>query len=77
MGIYHPPLNSTNKTTTVMFIDEITDLLTENIPKYLNLIILGDFNISTENLSNPHTVIFNDTMTALGYNSMFKGQLIK
>ena len=49
-----------------MFIDEITDLLTDNIPKYSNLIILGDFNISTENVPNPDTVTFNDTMAALG-----------
>ena len=49
-----------------MFTDETTDLLTDNIPKYSNIIILGDFNISTENVSNPDTVIFNDTMAALG-----------
>ena len=48
-----------------MFIDDITDLLTDNIPKYSNLIILGDFNICTDNDSNPHAVIFNDTMAAL------------
>ena len=66
MGIYHPPLSSTNKTTTGMFIDAINDLLTDNIPKYSNIIILGEFNISTEHLSNPDTVIFNDTMAALG-----------
>ena len=48
-----------------MFIDEITDLLTDTVPKYPNLIILGDFNISTENVTNPDTVIFNDTMAAL------------
>ena len=32
MGIYHPPLSSINKTTTGMYIDEITDLQTDNIP---------------------------------------------
>ena len=48
-----------------MFINEITDLLTDIIPKYSNLILLGDFNISTENASNPDTVTFNDTMAAL------------
>ena len=41
MGIYHPPPSSTNNTTTSMFIDEITDLLTDIVPKYSNLIILG------------------------------------
>ena len=47
MGICHLPPSSTNKTTTGMFIDEMSDLLTDNILKYSNLIILVDFNIST------------------------------
>ena len=49
-----------------MFIDEMTDLLTGNVPKCSNLIILGHFNISIENVSNPDTVIFNDTKAAFG-----------
>ena len=53
MGIYHSPPSSTNKTTTSMFIDEITNLLSDIIPKYSNLISFGDFSISTENVSNP------------------------
>ena len=65
MGIYHPPPSSTNNMTG-MFIDEMTNCLTDNIPKYSNLIILGGFNISMEKVSNPDTVIFNDTMAALG-----------
>ena len=72
MGIYHPPPSSTNKTTS-MFIDEITDLLTEIIPKYSNLILLWDFNISTENVSNPDTATFNDTMGALGLQQPVQG----
>ena len=34
MGIYHAPPSSTNKTMTDMFIDEMTDLLTDNFTKY-------------------------------------------
>ena len=56
-----------------MFIDEITDLLTDTVPKYPNLIILGDFNISTEKVTNPDTVIFNDTMAALGLQQHVQG----
>ena len=59
--------------TTGMFIDEMTDLLTNKIPKCSNLIILGDFNISAENVSNPDTVIFNDTMGALGLQQHVQG----
>ena len=74
MGIYHLPPSSTNKTMTDMFIDEMTDLLTDEILKYSNLMILGDIN--TENVSNPDTVIFNDKMAALGL-QLHVGQLIK
>ena len=73
VGIYHPPPSTTNRTTTGMFIDEITDLLTDTVPKYPNLIILGDFNISRENVTNPDTVIFNDTMAALGLQQHVQG----
>ena len=33
MGLKYPPPSSTNKTMTGMLIDEMTDLLTDNIPK--------------------------------------------
>ena len=73
VGIYHPPPSTTNRMTTSMFIDEITDLLTDIIPKYSNLILLGDFNISIENAPNPDAVIFNDTMAALGLQHNVQG----
>ena len=66
VGIYHPLPSTIKRTTTSMFIHEITDLLTDTVPKYPNLIILGDFNIGTEKVSNADTVIFNDTMAVLG-----------
>ena len=77
MGIYHLPPSPTNKTMTSMFIDEMTDLLTEKIPKYSNLIISGDYNISAENVSNPDMVIFNDTMGALGLQQHVQGSTLK
>ena len=63
-GVYHPPpwegiINS-------MFIDAITEYLTNVLSKHKNNVILGDFNIHTEDLSSSDTVIFNDTMEALG-----------
>ena len=73
VGIYHPPPSTTNRTTTGMFIDEITDPLTDTVPKYPSLIILGDFNIGTGNVTNPDTVIFNDTMAALGLQQHVQG----
>ena len=73
VGIYHPPPSTTNRNTTSMFINEITNLLTDIIPKDSNLILLEDFNISTENVPNPDTVIFNDTMAALGLQQHVQG----
>ena len=63
-GVYHPPpqegiINS-------MFIDTIMEYLTDVLSKHKNNVILGDFNIHTEDLSSSDTVIFNDTMEALG-----------
>ena len=63
-GVYHPPpwegiINS-------MFIDTITEYLTDVLSKHKNNIILGDFNIHIEDLSSSDTVIFNNTMEALG-----------
>ena len=49
-----------------MFLDEITELLTALIPKYNNLIIMGDFNMHINDITNAENIIFNDTMKALG-----------
>ena len=49
-----------------MFLDDLTELLTDKIPKLSNTIIMGEFNINTEDISNFDTVIFNDTMWAFG-----------
>ena len=68
LGLYHPPPNAENQTTNGMFLDNLTDLLTEKSPKLSNTIIMGDFNINTEDVSNADTVIFIDTMQALGLN---------
>ena len=38
------------------------DLLTEKTPKEQNTIILGDFNMHPEDLTEADTIIFNNTM---------------
>ena len=64
--LYHHPLNGANQSINSIFLNNLTDLLTEKIPKLSNKIIMGDFNVNTENVSNADTVISNDTMQALG-----------
>ena len=50
--------------TTSTFVDEITSLLTERIPKLSNIIILGDININTMETTCADDTIFNNTMAA-------------
>ena len=56
----------THNTTNGMFIDDITELLTNKLPQYQNSILLGDFNVHIEDQTNADAVIFNETMRALG-----------
>ena len=60
------PPNNTNHATNAMFIDHLMDLLTEKIPRQQNTIILGDFNMHIEDLTETDTIIFNNTMQTLG-----------
>ena len=55
-----------------MFIDDIKELLLNKLPQYQNSIILGDFNIHIEDLTNADA-IFNNTMRALGLEQHVSG----
>ena len=50
-----------------MFIDYLMDLLIEKITKQQNTIILGNFNMHAKDLTETATIIFSDTMQALGF----------
>ena len=71
--IYHLPQNGEHNTTNGMFIDDITELLFNKQPQYQNSIILGDFNINIEDLTNADAIIFNDTMRTLGLEQHISG----
>ena len=63
--LYHPsysPLNPTNN----IFIDKITELLTEILPSSKNYIILGDFYLHVSIQDDVDTHIFSDSMETLG-----------
>ena len=49
-----------------MFIDHLMDLLTEKICKQQNTIILGDFKMYSKDITETETIIFNNTIQALG-----------
>ena len=63
-GIYHPPPK--DGITNSMFIDDVTEHLSELLINKQNNIILGDFNMHIDDPFDPEAGIFNDTMSALG-----------
>ena len=63
--MYHSPPKGEYNTTNGMFIDDITELLTDKLPQYQNSMLLGDFNVHIEDQTNTDAVVFNETMTAL------------
>ena len=65
-GIYRPPPSAQNKLTINQFLDEFTEFTSEVITQHTNPIFIGDFNVHVNNLNNPDTEIFIDTMSALG-----------
>ena len=63
--IYHPPIGNAGNTHT-RFLDQVSELLQYSITNYKNLVVLGDFNIAIQDLGNPDSQTYNDTMEALG-----------
>ena len=55
-----------------MFIDDITEYLTSKLQEKSNNIIVGDFNMHIDDFSSNDTIIFNDTMAALGLDQHVK-----
>ena len=64
-GIYHPPIGSSKGNTHTKFPDEVSKLTQPLMTNYTNLVLLGDFNIHTQDTENPDSIIYNDTMEAL------------
>ena len=65
-SIYRPPPSAHNKLTINQFLDEFTEFTVEVITQHTNPIFIGDFNVHANDLNNPDTEIFIDTMSALG-----------
>ena len=66
LSIYHPPCSINQKITNSMFLDDLTEYLTEWMASFRNIIICRDFNIHIDSPSDTEAQIFNDTMEALG-----------
>ena len=48
------------------FLDEVSQLVQYFITNHKNLVLLGDFNIHVQDLANADSLVYNDTMEALG-----------
>ena len=66
--IYMPPYSSTNQETVTKFLDEFTEWLAKILGSFTNMIVLGDFNIHINDENDNEAGIFEDTITALGFN---------
>ena len=66
LAIYHPPYSDTNKATTSQFTDEFTEFLAKFLTEYRNIITAGDINVQLNNMEDPDTRVYIDTITALG-----------
>ena len=66
LGLYHAPYSVRQKIINSLFIDDLTDYLTDWMASQRNIIICGDFNIHINDLMDIEAQIFNDTMHALG-----------
>ena len=66
IAVYHLPYSEEKPITNVMFIDDITEFLTEALSQHQNIILAGDFNIHINKQEDPEANVLMDTITALG-----------
>ena len=66
IGIYHPPIGTMAGNTHTQFLDEVSELVQYFITNHQHLVLLGDFNIHTQDLTNPDLLEYKDTVEGLG-----------
>ena len=64
IGIYHPQQSTDQQFKNSNFIDQFTDLLTEELPKHQDLIIMGDINIHMNDIEDQDTQTLLNTLAA-------------
>ena len=62
----HPPIGSTPGNTHIAFLDEVSQLVQYFITNHKNLILLGDFSIYVQDLANLDSLVYSETMEAMG-----------
>ena len=66
LGVCHPPVGSTPGKQHKKFLDGISQLVRYFITNHENLVLLGDFNIHVQGPANLDSIVYNDTMEAMG-----------
>ena len=66
VGIYHPPIGSSKDNTHTKFLNKVSKLTQLLITNYTNLVLLGDFNIHTQDTESADSIAYNDMMEVLG-----------
>ena len=66
MAIYHPPYSTRNPVTANIFINKLTDWLTDTLASDKNVLVMGNFIIHINKEDNKMAAIFLDSMTVMG-----------
>ena len=61
-----PPYSLRNKSTNRAFLDEFTNFVTDLLPKWLDNVLVGNFNLHVRNDNDIDSTIFLDTIEAMG-----------
>ena len=68
IAIYRQPYSSTNQETVTKFLDKFKECLANILGSFSNMIALGDFNVHINDENDNEAGMFEDTLTALGFN---------
>ena len=66
LSVYHPPYSTKNRISNVVFLDDFIEFLTNIIPMYNNVLVVGDSNLHL-NKADPDAEVFENSMDALGF----------
>ena len=61
-----PPYSLRNKSTNRAFLDDFTNFVMDLLPKWLDNVLLGDFNLHVRNDNDIDSAIFLHTIEAMG-----------
>ena len=70
LGVYHPSYSTQNRITDNEAMDDLLNCLSEILPEYRNIIIMGDFNFHYNNLDDPLIYMLDNSLHTLGLDQL-------